>query len=398
VFQKLVSHNKDIEKLVKRGFAVGFNNNCLIIRDIPYLDSEKQLQIGAFVAKLNFIDPEHVTQVNHQIFFSGSIPHGVDGKPIPNLAVRPNNNILDQNCSDVIVKYSFSNKPRKSGKFTDFYEKIDSYFTIVCGPALALYDDYNPFTFRIVKDADTESVFKFNDTMTSRAEISDLSNNFNEEIIAIIGTGGTGSYILDFIIKTPVKEIRIFDLDIFCIHNAYRSPGKTVAEEFGKKKVEIYKSRYDNFRKGITATPKYIDSSCDADFDDITFAFVCVDKGSSRKNIFDLLISKNIPFIDVGMGLNRKHNSLNGMIRTTFFSSENNQYVRDKKFAEESDNQNDLYRANIQIGELNALNACLAVIKYKQFRGFYYDEEFSYNLLLEIGDLKIVGESETERN
>ena len=50
--------------------------------------------------------------------------------------------------------------------------------------------------------------------------------------------------------------------------------------------------------------------------------------------------------------------------------------------------------ANIQISEINALNACLAVIRFKQLRGFYFEETPYYNLLLEIGDLKVVGESE----
>lgn len=52
------------------------------------------------------------------------------------------------------------------------------------------------------------------------------------------------------------------------------------------------------------------------------------------------------------------------------------------------------YRTNIQISEINALNACLAVIRFKQLRGFYFEEIPYYHLLLELGDLKIVGESE----
>jgi hypothetical protein len=71
-------------------------------------------------------------------------------------------------------------------------------------------------------------------------------------------------------------------------------------------KAEVYSARYENFRKGVSAECRFIDSSCRDLFDGATFAFVCVDKGSSRAGIFDLLISKGIPFIDVGMGLNRK--------------------------------------------------------------------------------------------
>jgi hypothetical protein len=120
---------------------------------------------------------------------------------------------------------------------------------------------------------------------------------------------------------------------------------------------------------------------------------VCVDKGSSRSAIFDLLIAKKIPFIDVGMGLDRNKgdNSLTGMLRTTYFSAETAQLVRDMRLADVSDDPDDIYRTNIQLGELNALNACLAVVKFKQLRGFYSSEpDSSINFLFDVQDLKIV--------
>ena len=82
------------------------------------------------------------------------------------------------------------------------------------------------------------------------------------------------------------------------------------------------------------------------------------------------------------------------MIRATYYSPENAQQMRDKQLAEMSDLADDLYRTNIQIGEINALNACLAVIRFKQLRGFYFEELPYYHLLLEIGDLTIAGESD----
>ena len=70
--------------------------------------------------------------------------------------------------------------------------------------------------------------------------------------------------------------------------------------------------------------------------------------------------------------------------------------MRDKGLAEMSDQPDDIYRTNIQISEINALNACLAVIRFKQLRGFYFEETPYYHLLLEIGDLKVVGASEVQ--
>ena len=74
------------------------------------------------------------------------------------------------------------------------------------------------------------------DTLTSRSEIGELSSKLEQEKIAIIGLGGTGAYLLDFLVKTPVKEIRAFDGDWYHVHNAFRSPGKLEEKEVGKKK------------------------------------------------------------------------------------------------------------------------------------------------------------------
>jgi hypothetical protein len=147
------------------------------------------------------------------------------------------------------------------------------------------------------------------------------------------------------------------------------------------------------FRSVRTASVQ-VGSSCAHCAASATFAFVCVDKGSARAGIFDVLMAKKIPFIDVGMGLNRSRGALNGLLRVTYFSATDAQAVRDKQLVYLSDRPDDVYHANIQIGELNALNACLAVVRFKQLRGFYLEEAPLFNLLFGIGDMKIVSESE----
>lgn len=390
MFQKLVSHNEDIKRLVDKGYAVGFDSSYLVIRDIPYLDQELSLRIGAFVSKIVFVDQNKVTQEDHQIFFAGSVPYNLDGKPIPNLGGGPTQLALSNNSKDVIVERCFSNKPRVGGVlsgFTDFYEKIKSYVTIISGPAMEVYN-ISPYTYRTVEQVHEDSVFKLQDTLTSRAEITDLAINFKDDVIAIIGLGGTGAYVLDFIVKTPVKEIRAYDLDPYYVHNAFRSPGRLQDDELGKSKVEVFGLRYENFRYGLKTESKFIDETCHDELNGVTFAFVCVDKGTSRASIIDLLTSMKIPFIDVGMGLNRKNGKIKGMIRTSYFSTDENQIMEGKGRIPLTDNPDNVYKTNIQIGELNALNACLAVLRYKQLRGFYMKSmDDNYEVLFNISDM-----------
>ncbi len=385
MFHELASHNEDIKSLLEEGYAITEDHGYLVIRDIPYLDNNGVQQNGAIVTKLVDIDGKKVKQDDHQIFFAGSHPHHIDGTPITGLAGGITQLPLVAS-PDVVVQRSFSNKPDR-GYYIDFFEKIENYVGIISGPAVEKYGA-NPYTFRLVEQTPSQSVFKFRDTLTSRAQIVDLSSKFADDIVAVIGLGGTGSYLLDFLVKTPVKQIRGFDFDDFHIHTGYRSPGRLQQTELGTKKAAVYQSRYENFREGLSLESRYIDAQSDENLRGVTFAFVCVDKGTSRAEIFDLLIANRIPFIDVGMGLNRNRGPINGMLRATYYPVEDAQRLRDMELAELVDHRDDEYRVQIQISELNALNAALAVIRFKQIRGFYFEEEALNSLVLEVGDLK----------
>lgn len=374
----LASHNPDIQKLIDRGYALRLDSDYLVVRDIPYLDAEGNLCWGAIVTVLKDIDGKRVEPVDHQVFFAGGVPHGLDGKPIPSLGGGAASVTLAK--TDVVVQRSFSNKP--PGGLPDFFAKIEHYLSILSGPARHRYPDADPLTFNVDEDAGPESVFHFRDTLTSRALIGDLAAKFAKEIVAIIGLGGTGAYVLDYLVKTNVLEIRGYDPKPFHVHNAFRSPGRLLAEELGKSKAEVYQARYENFRKGLRLETKAIDSGCEADFAGVTFAFVCVDSGSARAEIFDLLMRLGIPFVDVGMGLVRQNSALAGMVRTTVLKPENAAEIRAKGLVPLTDPPGNEYRANIQIAELNALNASMAMLAYKQHCGFYAQALPAYHLLM----------------
>lgn len=399
MLKTLVSRNPDLKALLEKGYALALDTNYLVVRDIPYLNAAGDLKWGALVAKLVFEDDVTVRPEDHQVFWAGPRPYGLDGQVVRGLGGGDAQLSLSEHCSDVVVQQSFSHKLKENGEpraYVDHVEKIESYVTVISGPAMQRFN-VDPCTFRDCDEAPSDSVFKLRDTLTSRAEISELSKLLENDVVAVIGLGGTGAYLLDYLVKTPVREIRGFDPDHFFVHNAFRSPGRSDTGDDGelrRPKAEVYRARYDNFRKGLTIKPLFVDESSVDELEGVTFAFVCVDKGSSRKRILDLLISGNIPLIDVGMGLNRRHGAISGMVRTTYFPQDVGATVRGKGYVPETDPPDDVYKTNIQIAELNALNAALAVLRFKQIRGFYVGPAVSNQLLLTLDNLSLLGPDE----
>ena len=80
----------------------------------------------------------------------------------------------------------------------------------------------------------------------------------------------------------------------------------------------------------------------------------------------------DIPFVDVGMGVDLSNDVLGGIVRTTLSLPGRRAHFRNRVSLEDSHTENG-YDENIQIADLNALNAALAVIRWKKLFGFYRD-------------------------
>jgi len=95
------------------------------------------------------------------------------------------------------------------------------------------------------------------------------------------------------------------------------------------------------------------------------------------------------------MGIKRASGQgpIDGMLRATYYSVEDGQRLRDLNLAELVDDPEDEYRIHIQTAELNALNAALAVIKFRQVRGFYVDQDALNSLTLRVGNIKTIHEA-----
>lgn len=369
--QKLINRSPDLQKLQAEGYEVTIiGGTFLLISSVPYLNAQGEIMLGTLVSKLTLAGDKTAPVDDHVAYFIGTQPHNEDGSVIQAIYHSAEAVQLHEHLK---ADLTFSNKP-KDRMYVDYYEKMTSYISHISSQAQLKNPDITAKTFKpIIAKDDPESVFNYYDTNSSRAEIGILSKNFEGQIIAIIGLGGTGSYVLDQVAKTPVNEIHLFDADLFLQHNAFRGPGAPSIEELEliPKKVHHLSGIYSKMHKYISPHDFNITEENLDVLNGMTFVFICIDKGAIKKKIINHLVGKSIPFIDVGIGVDLIDDKLRGSVRTTLYTDGDPDYLRN--WISFSDTGNDEYDQNIQIAELNSLNAALAIIKWKKFLAFYHD-------------------------
>lgn len=391
--QQLISHSPDLSRLVAEGYEVEIDAGHLVIGHVPYVNEHRNVAYGKLVAPLTLAGEMTTTPNSHVVMFAGAHPCDQEGKKLESIAHESK----PQQISDkLVVDHSFSSKPVNSTGYRDYHAQMTTYIAIILKPALALDSRATARTYPVIETTDDE-VFKYRDTASSRAGIAALSEKLSHHKIGIIGLGGTGSYILDLIAKTPVLEIHLFDDDNFLQHNAFRSPGAPTISKLRarKKKVNYWAEKYRPMRRRIHPHYSHINEKNANLLDNLnlSFVFICVDRGDVKQPIIKKLESLNIPFIDVGMGIRLVDNRLLGLVRLTTSTPKMRRHVYDeRRIALTGGDADGIYSHNIQIGELNALNAALAVIRWKKFCGFFHDYEHEHHSIYTLDGNHILNE------
>jgi len=388
--QKLINRSADLKKLRDRGFDIAVKAAYLLVQDVPYVNAQGQVKRGILVSSLNLANDSTLKPDNHQAYFVGEHPCHKDGSKMDEIAHGSN---VQQFAEGLTVDHSFSSKPDNG--YADYYEKMVTYVRIISAPARALDPTATAQTYPVIRADEEESVFKYLDSASSRAEITAISERLKPYRVAIIGLGGTGSYVLDFVAKTPVAEIHGFDDDDFEQHCAFRSPGAASAEELDAKpkKVDYYNALYSKIRHKLFFHPLRITSDTVHLLAEMTFVFICIDHGPSKRAIIEYLRAKGINFVDVGMGILEVDGKLQGSLRTTTGTKEQSAHILDKSRIDFSPTEDDAfneYDRNIQVVELNAMNAAQAVVKWKKLAGFYQDVENEHHSIYSINDNHVI--------
>jgi hypothetical protein len=384
-----IALRSDVQRLIDEKYEVTVNLDYLLVESIPYVTPNCEVAYGVLVCPYS-----ETGKPDHTVYFKGETPCNKLGQPLSQLI---NNSEIKTLFDCFQVHHYFSNKPVNVVDFpANYYVKMKHYIDILGAQARIIDPDANAQTGRVISSKNDASVFRYGDSASARAGIVAVSQKLMLSRIAIIGLGGTGSYILDQVAKTPVKEIHLFDGDTYKRHNAFRSPGAASLEKLQTEplKVNYFYAMYDPMHTGIIPHPYYLNEINIKELAGFDFVFVSVDDGPSRGLICNYLRINGIPFIDVGMGLSKVESSMSirGNCRITLCTP--NKYDHMEACVDTHEDQEEaLYTNNIQVADMNAMNAILAVIRWKQHLGFYSDSELAHNLGFSI-DLQSISRKE----
>lgn len=390
--QQLISRSADLKRLRDEGYTVEVRDAHLLVHNVPYVNSSKQVKFGTLVSTLCLAGDVTHSPDTHVAYFTGEAPCTSAGVPI--LQIKHSDTAV-QLTPTIQVSRSFSNKPREG--YRDYHHKMSTYAAILSGPAEAIDPSATARAFVAIKSDTADGVHNYIDTASSRAGIHRLSAKLAREVVAIIGCGGTGAYVLDFVAKTPVAGVRLFDRDQFLQHNAFRAPGAPTLEKLREAptKVAYLRDIYSRMHGNITSHPCHITPATANQLEGVTFAFVCIDGGEGKAAVIQALEQRNIPFADVGIGVQLVDDRLIGVVRTTTSRPGMRGHLRTRVSFGDADVGNE-YNSNIQIAELNALNASFAVIKWKKLRDIYLDLEGEHHSTFTIDGNSMINDDQEE--
>jgi hypothetical protein len=388
-----INRSPDLKRLRDDGYDIEYRSGFLLLHGVPYLASPTIVERATIFAPLTLNDDIAQPPGDHQVFFVGKTPHHASGRTMTGLGL---NAVQHEPLPGLKPTYHFSNKPKPADKYTDYHHKMSHYATMLEAEAQLIQPGVKAREFKPHRPDEDDSVFLYEDTASSRADIVAVTEKLKRRRVDIIGLGGTGSYTLDFVAKTPVQEIHIWDADLFLQHNAFRTPGAASSDELAEKSLKVQRlaSIYGKMRRGVVPHPVNMTPDHLHELGGSDFVFLCIDS-AGKQPIVEKLEALNIPFIDVGLGVYLKEGRLGGLIRTTTSTPTMRGHVRDKKRIGflTTDEVNE-YDTNIQIAELNGLNAALAVIRWKKLWDFYGDQEGEHNSFYAIGGNDLINEDQ----
>ena len=129
-----------------------------------------------------------------------------------------------------------------------------------------------------------------------------------QECVAIVGLGGVGAWIADFVVKADPREVHGWDYDCIEPKNILRMPGGLDPNVWiGRPKADWFQETYSVIHTSVHGhNVKVLPERVQEVIERTTFAFVAVDDAEDRMMVCDALANAGIPFVVVGLSPVRK--------------------------------------------------------------------------------------------
>ena len=385
-----IDHSPDLQALVDYGYSLELRGAYLLIKNIPYLRSSSGDLATADVITSLDLTPEHITRPpsDHTVWWTGDVPYHADGSSLEgdiSCNSWPTGRPLGEGLT-VFMQWSL--KPVEAGTmrpYIDYREKIQTYVDEVAAYA----DARHPGALEAARAGEdpitiSNTRFKYLNTSTYRYGLKGIELPIEDEVIAVIGIGGTGSYLVDILAKTNIKELHLFDDDILEQHTAFRLAGAAHIEEIGgtRTKVAWHKQRYSAVRdEGVVPHETKVTGDAKHILQDFTTVFIAVDDLQCRREIQARCNELGVFHVSVGLAVEvegQENNQLGGMVKVETGiippprATENSQPDQAQQQA----------YGNVQTAELNMLGAALAIVEWKAHAGIYRSERSQYDSIL----------------
>jgi hypothetical protein len=380
----------DLARLASDGYELELTRaGHLLVKHVPYRSAEGIVDYGTLVSAIAMNGDITVKPVgDHSLWFSGSPPYTSRNEQL--------RGVIDTNMhdveTDITVKCRLSCKRGDQAPYSDYHEKLTTYVGLLGTAARALDPAATAITHGpcLVDSADWP--FEYVDTASGRAGIGAVSGKLADGKIAIVGLGGTGSYILDLVAKCPLAEIHLYDDDAFATHNAFRAPGAPSLEQLrgGEAKVAYLAQIYSRMKRNIIPHPYSVTAANAAELEGMTFVFLAMEGGQVKRELVARLEEVGLPFVDTSLGVVKAgQDRLLASLEVNGSTADDRQTLHNHvDFG--SLNEDDPYETNIQIAELNAMNAALAVLWWKKLMGIYHHRTLYHHERLNPGFSKLV--------
>jgi hypothetical protein len=378
------SHSADLEQLIAAGYELEVTGDgYLLVLNVPYLDEQGAVQRGVVVSTLE-LDGDVTTNpvTDHVAYFIGSTPYRWSGERLTPLADA--NLVLADGRT---AHFSMSLKNPTGDYYPNYFAKIEYHVQNIETEAKQVDPAVTAQTGGPCIINNDEWPFEYADTSSGRAGIGAINARLAGQRIAIVGLGGTGSYILDLVAKCPVAEIHLYDGDRFSSHNAFRAPGAASLEEVraGTSKVERFAAIYSRMKRNIVPHPYHLDAGNVSKLDYADFVFLAMEGGATKRTLVDALEAMDKPFVNASLGVKKPGagDKLQAIVEINGSTVDNRTIFRETVDFGELD-PDDPYAENIQVADLNALNAAMAVLWWKKWAGVYVSSKQTYSTLINV--------------